>query len=254
MRPSSNALRFLLKHCPPPSYAALDGCIDNSRSSHGGCFHINTFHQLLVNDINISSDEYREHSIVEFGAGPGLFAVVAGVITRQEILAIEQDDARFDLLDQWVKQIEREFTNPFIRVINRDYLSDDIQPLYDRFRQGKVFVYLNNYNGSLLHDDNCTQYQLEQILNSNCMEGSVVLALDKMFMTDEDGSTGSTWQQEIIPKTYARKEVPMLNRVKGNENELVFINWYKYTKTGESWFQGRRPRMCVNDRCENVSK
>jgi len=30
------------------------------------------------------------------------------------------------------------------------------------------------------------------------MEGSVVLALDKMFMTDEDGSTGSTWHQEII--------------------------------------------------------
>lgn len=252
MRPPSNALRFLLKHCPPPSdYTTLDGCIDNSRSSHGGCFHIDTFYQLLVNDIEISSDKYRDHSIIELGAGPGYFAVVAGVITRQEILAIEQELPRFRLLQQWVKKIEQEFANPFIHVIKKDYLSNNIQPLYDRFSQGKVFVYLNNYNGSLLHDDNCTQYQLEKILNSNCKEGSVVLALDKMFMTEEDGSK---WQQEIIPKTYMRKEVPMLNRVKGNENEFCFIKWYKYTKTGKSFFKGRRPRMCVNDRREKVTK
>ena len=246
---TSSLRRFLLSCCPPPHYM-FGRRTGDSTSSHGGYFSIETYYRLLVEIININSNEYCGHAVIELGAGPGYFSFAAAVITGREVLAIEESLPRYKFLNDWVKKIRNElkatfgFGDDFIKVCHGNYLLDTVQRLNELMEQEKVFIYVNNYKGCLLNDDKHTQHNLEHKLSS-CQNGSVVLSLDSMFTTEEH----AYWWEEIIPIKYTRNDVPMLNRVKGNGNQILDdINWYVYTKRSVKCFKGRtRPRLCVRN-------
>lgn len=208
----------------------MDGQMSHLRSSNGGWCSFALYEWMLISVLKFNSDKFCQYTVIELGCGPGIFSIVASALSRRarSVISIDNEPSRIDRLMSWISTIRSSMeSNPQPRryptVRLGDFTSDEIPCYNHALKSRKVMIYLNNYCGALTGGD--VQRKLE-IKLASCLDGSVVLALDRLFYHDPN------WKEEILSIFVRRKDIAMLNRVNGNPNEQKTMYLYKYTKVG----------------------
>lgn len=199
------------------------------RVTHPGHLSVELFYFMLhhKNLCDLLSPAMEKHYVVEAGAGPGHFSMLASLMTRQSthVLAIELDANRFNRLNEWVQSLITRWgfsqrSLPTIRL--GDFTKNDVREFDSAIRNRKLLIYLNNFNGCLSGVEGPEQRLADKL--RGCHVGSVVIALGNFFLNDLN------WVEErytmVVPNSHISWSA---NGTQSRKKLTIF----KYTKVSD---------------------
>lgn len=196
------------------------------RTTHPGHLSPGLFYFMLCHKdlCNLLSPALEKHYVVEAGAGPGYFSIMASLLTGRSthVLAIELDRNRYNRLNEWIESLITScgYSRRSLPTVKLgDFTSDSIREFESAIRNRKILVYLNNFNGCLSGLDGPEQRLTKKL--AECRVGTVVVALGDLFLTDLN------WEEERYTVVVPNGDMSWTVNNTCSRKELTI---YKYTK------------------------
>ena len=182
------------------------------------------------------SDDYLNvktgDTFVDLGGGRADPSIVLNLINpRVRAVSVENDPAAHSEAEKWCDRIRKESIGTWSSVedkpelIYASFLDDQVKEL---MKLPRLKIWFNNYGGKMtrtprggrgITSDMNVQSALEDILNANCLEGTVIVSFDEMIEL-----RGDLWREEV--QVFDAGEVD-IDWYKGPRE----TNLYRYTRT-----------------------
>eukprot|EP00956_Cyclotella_meneghiniana_P036874 scaffold131539_cov43-Cyclotella_meneghiniana.AAC.11 len=183
------------------------------------------------------SDDYLNvktgDTFVDLGGGRADPSIVLNLINpRVRAVSIEIDLAAHSEAEKWCDRISSSIgtwssVEDKPELINTSFLDDQVKEL---MKLPRLKIWFNNYGGKMtrtpqggrgITSDLNVQSALENILNANCLEGTVIVSFDEMIGL---GSGGDLWREEVQVFDAGKVDIDWYEGPRET-------NLYRYTRT-----------------------
>lgn len=128
------------------------------------------------------------------GRGATVFAVSLSILPTRAV-SVEIIQSRHKMATDWISRIQKEgsieHTSDNSELINCSFLEDSLHT--KKWEKPPLEIYFDNWSGAMLNGG--LQFQRETKLSNLCHMGTIIVALDRMFLSS---ALGSKWQEELF--------------------------------------------------------
>lgn len=208
------------------------------RTTHPGHLSLDLFYYMLRHKdlCNLLSPTMKDHYVVEAGAGPGYFSMMASLLTGNytQVLAIELDMNRFNRLSGWVDMLITgcgfsRRSLPTVRL--GDFTKDNIREFESAIQDKKLLIYLNNYNDCLSGLEGPEQRLADKL--AGCRVGTVVITLGDFFLNDMN------WGEERFKVVVPNDHISWTANDTASRKELTIFRYSKLANDPKNYGRHR---------------